>query len=71
MISPVDFNNEWVKSISKDEFVAHCADNFAVYGWSELDAIAYYNTVNPTAAAEKPTSKKASKATDTTTENVE
>lgn len=57
----VDINNEWVKSISKDEFVSHCAQNEAVYGWSELDAVAYYNTINPTAATETK-AKKAAKS---------
>lgn len=59
-------NAEWAKSISKDEFVAHCAQNSAVYGWSELDAEAFWNGLHPApVTTEKP--KKATK-TDVTPE---
>lgn len=55
----VDFNTEWVKGLSKDEFVAHCAQNSAVYGWSELDAEAYWNGLHPTPPT--PEKKKGTK----------
>ena len=56
----VDINIEWAKSLTKDEFVAHFSQNNAVYGWSELDAEAFWNGLHPAPApVEKP--KKATK----------
>lgn len=43
----VDINIEWAKSLTKDEFVAHFSQNNAVYGWSELDAEAFWNGLHP------------------------
>lgn len=60
----VDFNTEWVKGLTKSEFVDHCAQNSSVYGWSDLDAEAYWNGLHPTPVAE--TKPKKSAKTDTT-----
>jgi len=61
----VDINIEWAKTLSKEEFVAHFAQNNSVYGWSDLDAEAFWNGLNPAPAA--PEKKKSAK-TETPTE---
>lgn len=61
----VDINIEWAKTLSKDEFVAHFAQNNSVYGWTDIDAEAFWNGLNPAPVVEKP--KKAAK-TETPTE---
>ena len=49
----VDINIEWAKTLSKDEFVAHFAQNNSVYGWTDIDAEAFWNGLNPAPVVEK------------------
>ena len=61
----LSFNDEWVKSVSKDEFLQHCADNG--YDWSETDLIGYWTKLNPTIA---PKSNKKSEKVNADPESI-
>jgi hypothetical protein len=49
------FNDSWVKTISKDEFVEY---GLANTDWTKLDLEAYYNEVCPTVKVEKTKGSK-------------
>jgi hypothetical protein len=50
------FNVEWVKSVSKDEFIAFCKKEHPQYQDTDIEAL-YNEIVPPTAAKPKPEKK--------------
>lgn len=45
------FNDEWVKTVSQDEFVTYGLEHT---DYTEIDLKGYWKKVNPTVKAEKP-----------------
>jgi hypothetical protein len=48
MNNKIKFNDEWLKTISSDDFLK--STDAVISGWNELDLKAYYNSVVKTAS---------------------
>lgn len=55
----ISVSDEYVKSVSLEEFKAHFTENG--YDWSETDIVGYWNKFNPSAPKAKPAPKNDSK----------
>ncbi|MCD6012882.1 MAG: hypothetical protein K0Q79_2744 [Flavipsychrobacter sp.] len=54
----ISFDDNWVKSVSKDDFLAYCKEHGYDAALSETDIIGYWTRLNPTPKAEKPVKVK-------------
>lgn len=57
----ISVSDEYVKSVSLEDFKAHFADNG--YDWSDTDIAGYWNKFNPSAPKAKPTKQNDSNPT--------